>query len=97
MKKPTRNGLAFAKSIFSDDKAEITDCNLVTPPEIYKIYVLEYSALQQCFHIEELQSMVEGNVQAYLHGRSNDFVTIAVSLDVQSLESLIDTLREVRP
>jgi len=69
MKNSPPNGMASAKGRYSDGKADKANINGVNPSIIYNIYVLEFSESQQCFHIEALQSMIEGNVQAYLHGR----------------------------
>ncbi len=49
------------------------------------MYVLLYSASQDCFHIETVAAMVESNILRYLEGRKGDYITLAFGSTVEEL------------
>lgn len=53
------------------------------------MYVLLYSASQDCFHIETVAAMVDKNIRMYLDARKGDYITLAIG-------STVGEMREVK-
>ena len=96
MKKPSAQGVAISKSNCAESKSFPVSSETFTSSESSKVYVLEYSGSQQCYHIEDLESMVEANMRAFLQGRLSDFMVIAIASDINRLDRLIEKIREGR-
>lgn len=52
------------------------------------MYVLLYSASQDCFHIETVTAMVDKNIRMYLDGRRGDYITLAIGSTVEEMREI---------
>lgn len=57
-----------------------------------EIWVLEYSASQDCFHAQPIKKSISNNLERALRKEPNDWVTLCVG----ECESVRDFMEEVR-
>lgn len=60
-----------------------------------ELWVVEYSAVQRCFHVDLLADALTKNRRALLNGEHPDFVPIGLFLDLDSAERFTDHWAEM--
>lgn len=58
-----------------------------------ELYALEYSTIQDCFHLDTLQNTLETNLNACLNKSNNDYQIIFIGTSSECKE-FFDTLKQ---
>ena len=61
-----------------------------------KLYVLQYSAQQQCFHVTSIHNAIEINVGVFLNNSPLEYIPILYSSDKMVLLDLTEKLTNIR-
>jgi superfamily II DNA/RNA helicase len=62
--------------------------------ELSQVYTVEYSAEQNCFHIDTLDRVLSINLRQVMQGRMNDYKLIAVAPTRDAAHQIVRTTRE---
>lgn len=61
-----------------------------------RIWVVEYSDIQNCFNITTLEDSVDYNLDLFIKKNNNDYQIIALARDYDEANGLVKVLREVK-
>jgi hypothetical protein len=61
-----------------------------------KLYVLQYSVQQQCFHVTSMHNTIEINVGVFLNNSPLEYIPILYSSDKMVLLELTEKLTNIR-
>lgn len=59
------------------------------------IWTVEYSVEQDCFHVETMDRLIQGNVMAMVDGRQLSYMLIDTTDSIENAHKLGDKYREL--
>jgi len=64
---------------------------------IAKLYVVEYSASQGCFHIHQVEDMLETNLRTFVRSTQPGYIPIAIVETHEQAGEIIETILKKLP
>lgn len=59
-----------------------------------KLYVVEYSVSQECFHVHQMEDMLQKNMKSMMDKRAGDYLPIAVFNTEQDAGTFVELIRD---
>jgi ArsR family metal-binding transcriptional regulator len=62
--------------------------------DFYKLFVVEYSAMQNAFHVQTVSEMLLSNIRRFTMQDGNDYVPMAFTETKEEADKIVASLRE---